>query len=150
MGKKETYIQLISILLIALWVYTAASKLMEVELFRFQLTQQPIFKSWIPVLVRALPIIELITAGLLMFAKTRPAGMRLTFLLIAVFTGYVALAVVGFWENIPCSCGGVLNQLGWRDHLWFNLFFTALAAAGVYLSRSIHRKDGLKQVAFSG
>jgi hypothetical protein len=97
-----------------------------------------------------LPSIELIAAGLLMFSKTRKMGMLLSFSLMAIFTIYVAMAVIGYWENIPCSCGGVLNQLGWKDHLWFNLFFTFLAAAGIYLLRSQHRKDDLKQVAFSG
>jgi len=156
MAKKETYniqlfsIQLISILLITLWVYTALSKSMDIGLFKSQLTRQPFPSSWAPMLVWFLPIIELLTASLLMFTKTRKAGMLLSFLLMLVFTGYVALAVIGYWENIPCSCGGVLNQLGWKDHLWFNLFFTALAGTGVYLSRSLQRKEGLKQADLSG
>jgi len=156
MAKKETYniqliaIQLISILLITLWVYTAVNKAMDIGLFKTQLAKQPFPSPWAPILVWFLPIIELLTASLLMFTKTKKAGMLLSFLLMLVFTIYVALAVIGYWENIPCSCGGVLNQLGWKDHLWFNLFFTALAGTGVYLSRQSHRKDGLKQAALSG
>jgi len=156
MAKKETYniqlisIQLISILLITLWVYTALNKAMDIDLFRSQLIKQPIPQELANILVWFLPIIELLTASLLMFTKTRKAGMLLSFLLMLVFTGYVALAVIGYWENIPCSCGGVLNQLGWKDHLWFNLFFTALAGTGVYLLRHLHRKGGLQQIALSG
>lgn len=30
-------------------------------------------------------------------------------------------------HNIPCSCGGILESLGWREHLYFNLAFIALA-----------------------
>lgn len=119
-------------------------------LFRSQLSRQPLPSSWVPILIWFLPSIELITAGLLMFSKTRKMSMLLSLSLMVIFTVYVAMAVIGYWENIPCSCGGVLNQLGWKDHLWFNLFFTFLAAAGIYLLRSQHRKDDLKQVAFSG
>jgi len=150
MEQRKTYIRFISILLITLWVYTAANKLMDVGLFRSQLARQPFSPAFAPLLTWFLPIIELAAAYLLMFTKTRTAGMLLSFLLMTVFSIYVALAVTGFWENIPCSCGGVLNRLGWKDHLWFNLFFTALAGIGIYLSRKSHRKDSLKQVAFSG
>jgi len=156
MAKRETYniqlisIQLISILLITLWVYTALNKAMDIGLFRAQLARQPIPQELANILVWLLPAIELLAASLLMFTKTRKAGMFFSFLLMLVFTGYVALAVIGYWENIPCSCGGVLNQLEWKDHLWFNLFFTALAGTGVYLLRQLHRKDGLQQAALSG
>jgi len=156
MAKRETYniqlisIQLISILLITLWVYTALNKAMDIGLFRAQLARQPIPQELANILVWFLPTIELLTASLLMFSKTKKAGMLLSFLLMLVFTIYVALAVIGYWENIPCSCGGVLNQLGWKDHLWFNLFFTALSGTGVYLLRQLHRKRDLQQIALSG
>jgi len=156
MAKKETYniqlisIQLISILLITLWVYTALNKAMDINLFRSQLIMQPFPSGLAGILIWFLPAIELLVASLLMFSKTKKAGMLLSFLLMLVFTSYVALAVIGYWENIPCSCGGVLNQLGWKDHLWFNLFFTALSATGIYLLRQSHRKEGLQQAALSG
>ena len=147
---KMNIIQIICLLLITLWIYTALSKLMDVTLFKAQLSRQTLISEYAALFVWFLPALEIAAALLLMFTITRKLGMLLSFSLMSLFTIYVGLAVFGYLENVPCSCGGFLNRLGWRDHLWFNLFFTFLAAAGIYLLRSKNRKDNLKQVAFSG
>lgn len=155
MDRRNITIQLICILLIVLWIYTALSKLTDVDVFRSQLNRQPALVSTVaPILIWALPFVELATAALLMFTKTRKAGLLLSFFLMLAFTVYVALAVVGYWEDIPCSCGGVLNQLGWKDHLWFNLFFLLIAAMGIAAernsNRSKHQGGNLQQAAPAG
>ncbi|MDQ2656909.1 MAG: hypothetical protein M3Y60_05770, partial [Bacteroidota bacterium] len=35
--------------------------------------------------------------------------------------------------ELPCSCGGVLNSLGWKAHLVFNIVFTLLSIVGIML-----------------
>lgn len=142
MKRRGFYLQLICALLIVLWIYTALSKWVDIGMFRSQLNQQPIPDWSTGLLVWLLPAIELTAAGLLMFERTRRAGLLLSFSLMLLFTGYVAMAVLGYWENVPCSCGGVLNTLGWKEHLWFNLIFTAIAAIGIQLSK-LHRKGNL-------
>ncbi|PRY09804.1 methylamine utilization protein MauE [Pontibacter ummariensis] len=133
MNKKNFVIQLISVLLVALWVYAAVSKLQEFNAFHEQLHRQPL-PSWTPgFLVWGLPLIELIAAGLLLFQRFRGVGIWLSFLLMLLFTGYVGLAVVGVWDDVPCACGGVISQLGWEGHLLFNLFFTILTGVGVFV-----------------
>src|SRR5690606_2794845 len=139
----------ICLLLITLWIYTSINKLMEYEQSQSQLAAQAMIGEYAGLLVWLLPALEILAAVLLVVRLTRKAGMLLSFLLMLLFTGYVGLVVAGLWENIPCSCGGVLNQLGWKEHLVFNLFFTLLAGMGIYLMKS-QRKDGLKQAAFSG
>lgn len=146
---------ILSTLLIILWVYTAISKLSDMTVFESQLNRQPGFVSaFAPLLIWLLPIVELLAAGLLMFNNTRKRGLLLSFFLMLAFTGYVALAVIGYWEDIPCSCGGVLNRLGWKDHLWFNLFFLMIAALGLaaerHSTRSKHQGGSLKQAATAG
>ena len=145
----------VSFLLILLWVYTALSKVADVEMFASQLSRQPEPVSTLaPILVWVLPLVELVAATMLMFGQTRKSGLLLSFFLMLGFTVYVALAVIGFWEDIPCSCGGVLNQLSWRDHLWFNLFFLVIAALGIaaerHLRRSKHQGGNLQQAAPTG
>ncbi len=51
---------------------------------------------------------------------------------MAMFTGYIII-ILNYAERIPCSCGGILNKMGWHDHLIFNIFFTALGVTGVLL-----------------
>lgn len=123
----------ITALLVLLFFYTALSKLLGFQAFRGQLLLQP-FPEWaLEYLLWGLPAIELVACGLLFFRGTRRYGLYLSTLLMAVFTGYVALVLLRFFGSIPCSCGGVLEQMGWGEHLAFNLFFLALAITGTRL-----------------
>ncbi|GAB3832852.1 hypothetical protein GCM10028895_51130 [Pontibacter rugosus] len=131
--KVEIGTQLISLVLVVLWVYAAVSKLQEFEAFAVQLLRQPFPDGWAAVLVWALPGVELGAAALLVFRRTRGEGLLVSLGLLLLFTGYVGLAVAGVWEDLPCACGGILNSLGWGEHLVFNLIFTVLAGAGLYM-----------------
>lgn len=155
MERRNIAISLICTLLIILWVYTALSKLSDIEVFSIQLSRQPEpISTTAPILIWLLPLVELATAAMLMFNPTRKAGLLLSFFLMLAFTVYVALAVIGYWKDIPCSCGGVLNQLGWRNHLWFNLFFLIIAALGIaaerHSTRSKLQGGNLQQAAPAG
>jgi|SRR5690606_6474964 len=151
----EKTLWVIRFFLIILLVYTSVSKLSNIELFEAQLSRQPdpigalsAPFAWL------LPLTELNIACILMCNGIIREGLILAFVLMLAFTGYVALAVIGYWEDIPCSCGGVLSQLGWRDHLWFNLFFLVIAALGIaaerHLRRSKHQGGNLQQAAPAG
>jgi phage shock protein PspC (stress-responsive transcriptional regulator) len=47
-------------------------------------------------------------------------------------SAYILLMLISD-ERLPCSCGGVLQQLSWKQHLIFNLFFLLLAVVGIVL-----------------
>lgn len=126
-------------LLILLWVYTATSKLVDLTEFKRQLANQTFGKSVAAILLWFVPISELFAALLLLFSKTRFAGFILSSFLMLLFTGYIALVLSGFYDRVPCSCGGVLKQLGWQAHFWFNLFFLSISALGIYLERRLIR-----------
>lgn len=123
---------LISSLLILLWVYTAASKLANVQVFKQQLNSQVFSKTTVSLLWWLIPGTELLAAGMLLFARSRFAGLCISVFLLFLFSGYIVLVLSGFYERVPCSCGGVLRQLGWKQHLVFNLFFLLLAIAGLW------------------
>nr|WP_139377370.1 MauE/DoxX family redox-associated membrane protein [Daejeonella lutea] len=82
------------------------------------------------ILVYLVPFTELVLAGLLCFTLTRIYGFVLSAVLLAWFSIYIVLILAGVFGKIPCSCGGVLSQLGWSEHLAFNLVFLALALIG--------------------
>ena len=125
MKRTETHLMWVKVALLTLWVYAAVSKLLEGEVFASQLRLQPLPFWLIPFLVWGLPVTELVVAGLLVFRRSALAGLWLSLGFMLLFTGYVALAVLGVWQDLPCACGGVLSQLGWREHLVFNLLLTA-------------------------
>ncbi len=132
--KHKVLNQSIVILLILLWVYASASKLLDYETSSVQMLRQ-VFPAWISqILVWAVPVSELAAAGLLLVSQTQRAGLYASFYLLSAFSCYIALILTGLFGDIPCSCGGVLEQMTWTQHLFFNLFFWALTLVAIIFS----------------
>lgn len=123
---------------IFLFVYTAISKLTGHKAFERTLSAAPVIKAGAPVIAWLIPIIELLTAGLLLFIVTRRIGMLLSVLLMTGFTMYIGYMLL-FASTLPCSCGGVLTKMNWHTHFWFNLVFLLLGIAGYYTANKTHR-----------
>lgn len=130
--KKHVLLTTICCLLIILFTYAAFSKLFTYTEFQQQLSTSPLLKSYAGVLAWLVPALELLITGMLTFLATRLTGLYSSFLLLLIFTIYIA-AMLFFQENLPCSCGGVLEQLSWTQHLFFNLFFTGISVMGIVL-----------------
>lgn len=123
----------INFLLILLWTYAAASKLAAYEASRDEMLNQAL-PNWLEqILIWFVPLIELFTAGLLLFTKTRIYSIYLSIFLLFTFTAYIALVKLNYFDYVPCSCGGVIGTLTWEQHFIFNLFFILLAATGLLL-----------------
>jgi putative oxidoreductase len=120
-----------SALLILLFCYAAGSKLMDFEDFRGQLYNQTFPHGMAGVLLYALPVTEIATVILLLFRRTSLAGLQLSLLLLLLFTGYIALVLLHFWDRVPCSCGGILSHMSWTAHLVFNCIFILITLAGI-------------------
>lgn len=120
-------------ILVLLWVYTAFSKIMEYENFNRQLHNQTFSPDLAEILVWLIPTLEIITVLLLAFSKTRLTGLLFSTLLMGVFTTYILLVITGYYDRTPCSCGGVLIEMGWQTHFWFNLLFLSIAILGTFL-----------------
>ncbi|CAH0266872.1 MULTISPECIES: MauE/DoxX family redox-associated membrane protein [unclassified Pedobacter] len=129
--------------LIILWVYTACSKLLEFNTFKYQLHMQHMPWGIENILIIALPVTELLAAYLLAKKTTRYKGLWLSVSLLLLFTIYIGLILLGVFNKAPCSCGGVLSFLTWNTHLLFNVIFLSLNSWVLY---EIHqqRKEALK------
>jgi uncharacterized membrane protein YphA (DoxX/SURF4 family) len=131
MARRVT-IEVISLLFILLFVYASVSKLLDYEKFSIQIGQSPLltgFGGSIPWLVIA---VELIVSVMLAVPRMRLIAFFGAFSLMVMFTAYI-YAVLHFSPFVPCSCGGVLEKLGWSEHLVFNGVFVGLAFIGVLL-----------------
>lgn len=137
MKRKELCIEIISWMLFLLFVYTAATKLIDYKLTMSNMNGQPFSKQFSPFLTFGLPVIEFIIAGLLIFRKTILIGLWSFLILMLIFTGYIVLIKLNFYGRIPCSCGGIISKLNWTQHLYLNLFFIALAIIGIRLYKQI-------------
>ena len=125
-------LEIIVALLVVLWLYTAINKYFDFQNFKTQLGRSPFIESISGFVALTLPSGELMLAILLVFKRTRAIGLYLSFALMLLFTGYVYIMLY-YAYALPCSCGGVLSQLSWRDHLIFNILFSALALIGILL-----------------
>jgi len=128
-------LSLLCSILVLLWVYTAASKLADMPEFKRQLGNQTLGRPMAAFLLWFIPLSEIAATLLLLPRKTRLAGFVLSAFLLLLFSGYIALVLLGYYDRVPCSCGGVLKQLSWGPHLVFNLFFLLAAMAGVWLEK---------------
>lgn len=135
--RKELAITIIVALLVLLWSYTAASKLIDLKQFTQEIHNQTFSKNFSTLLLWFIPIAELLAAVLLLIQKTRLIGLILSAMLMFLFTGYISLVLLDYYDRTPCSCGGVLKQLGWQAHFYFNLFFLSLSLIGIYLHQKL-------------
>jgi hypothetical protein len=127
---KYRVVEIISVLLIILFVYASLSKLLSHEDFSVQLSNSPILTKTSGTLVWFVPVLEILLAVTLATPSLRLYGLYGSLTLMAIFTSYI-IAILQFSYTIPCSCGGVLSKLTWQTHLVFNIGFTILSAAGI-------------------
>ncbi len=133
-AKNKFIEEFIRYAFIVLFLYAAIFKLIEYPKFYDSLLNSPVFNGEIQAQLFSglVPVIELTTAGLLISNSYRKIGTYIAFALILLFTIYIA-GILLFSENIPCSCGGVINNLSWEEHLIFNGCFVVLGGWAVYL-----------------
>jgi hypothetical protein len=148
---RKVVIEIISFLFILLFMNAACSKLMDYQKFTVQVGQSPLltgFGNSIPWMVITM---EILVSVMLAIKRVRLVGFFGAFSLMTMFTAYV-IAILNFSSYIPCSCGGVLEKLGWREHLFFNGGFLLLGLAGIVLegrsdNEGVARADATKQNA---
>jgi uncharacterized membrane protein YphA (DoxX/SURF4 family) len=131
---KKLFLEFICLLYVLLFVYAAVSKLLDFENFQVQLGQSPLlsaFASWISWLV---PTIELLICLLLLIPKWRNMALFAAGSLMMMFATYIYI-ILHYSSFVPCSCGGILEKMGWTEHLIFNIFFVVLAILGLLIEK---------------
>jgi len=125
---------IISALLIVLFVYASVSKLFNYTQFIVQLGQSPLIGPYSGITGWLIPATELLIVLMLTVKNTRFYGLLLSLFLLVVFTGYIAgMLLSGI--HLPCSCGGLISELSWKEHLLFNLFFITLSIIALLLQK---------------
>jgi len=136
--KISTITEIIALLFVILFLYTGISKLMDYSVFREQIALSPLLapvSNWVAIL---LPATEIIISVVLFIPRSRLIGLYASLILMVLFTGYVVY-ILNYNEHLPCTCGGVLEALSWKQRLILNGLLIALAFTGVLLGRrSLH------------
>lgn len=129
---KNLIITVICYLYVLLFVYAAVSKLLDFENFKVQLGQSPLLSAYAGWVSWGVIITELVISLLLVLNKTRLLGLYLSFTLMVMFTTYIYI-ILNYSSFIPCSCGGVLEEMSWTQHMIFNFIFILLGGISIYL-----------------
>jgi hypothetical protein len=114
--------------------YTGFAKLVDFQGFRSAMQNQEIPFDWARELAWAIPLVELVLVGLLLWHKTRIWGFIGSLALLSAFSTYVGLIWIGSFPRVPCGCAGIFDSMSWGAHLIVNLGFVAISAVGIYCS----------------
>ena len=116
---------------ILLFCYAAVSKLLDYENFQVQLAQSPLLSAYAGTVAWAVIAAELFIVILLAFPATLRTGLYASFGLMVAFTVYIYL-ILNYSDFVPCSCGGILEKMGWTEHLIFNAAAVLLSIVGIW------------------
>ncbi len=129
---KNILLEFICFLYILLFVYAALSKLLVFDEFKIQIGQSAMLTPFADVVAWVIPFLEILIALLLIIPRFKLLGLFAAFNLMVMFTTYI-FVILNFSNDVPCSCGGVIEKLGWTEHLMFNIAFVILATVGILI-----------------
>jgi hypothetical protein len=132
---KRILVEVITALFVILWFYTGLNKMLDYNNFKSQLGKSPFVEHFASLISWTLPAGEMLIGATLVYKSTRLLGLYLSFALMLLFTGYIWM-MLRYAYDLPCSCGGVLSQLSWDDHLRFNSAFVLMSVIAIIFETS--------------
>jgi putative oxidoreductase len=132
--NRRTIVDIIAAFFIVLFFYTALSKSYYIDNTVEALKRTNVFVGFESFIAWAVVAIEYIIATLLFLPRTRRLGLKLSFVLMAVFSFYVGFMMF-YLTKLPCSCGGIISKMTWKQHLIFNISMTLFAYWTMRLSK---------------
>ncbi|WP_343303077.1 MauE/DoxX family redox-associated membrane protein [Chitinophaga niabensis] len=133
---RKWIVEIICYLFVLLFVYTGVSKYLDYYKFLSQIKQSPLLQSWGHAVAILLPAAEFIVSLMLVIPKIRMVGLYASLCLMTMFTSYI-IAILQFGDHIPCTCGGIIQQMSWEQHLVFNFVFLFLSIVAIVLQSNI-------------
>ena len=130
--NRTIIVDIISWLFILLFVYAASSKLLDYQKFLVELGKSPLLSAFSRPVSWLLPGVEIAICILLTFKRVQLLALYACFCLMVIFSAYI-ITILNFSEYIPCSCGGILENMNWTQHFWFNILFVALSAWAILI-----------------
>jgi len=107
---------------------------MDYSIFKEQIATTPILASVASLAAWIVPLSEFGIVILLFWAPWRLKGLYAALGMMISFTAYI-IYILAFNKHLPCSCGGVLEQLTWSEHIIFNCAFISLSLLAILLHK---------------
>jgi len=127
---SNVYINVLSFALIFLFGYTALDKLIHLHTNTVVLSHMPFIQDMAAMLAVGIPAVEIATVLLLLNPRTNKSGLYVSLVLMLFFTVYL-VGMLLMKVKLPCTCGGILEQMTWEQHIVFNLIVMGLIGGGL-------------------
>src|SRR5690606_40838422 len=78
---------------------------------------------------------------------TRLWGLIGSLTLMLSFEAYIAwmkIMEIQTGMRLPCTCGGIVSQMGWTTHLYFNGIFILLLSLSIYFLQTWKKHQTLR------
>lgn len=134
---QNLLIEMICGIFIFLFLYSAIHKWLQPEPFKITLYQSPVLSQFAPLLQFTIPLAEIGIVILLCFKRSRLWGLYGCFALMSLFVVYIVYMLFAT-PHLPCSCGGIIEQLTWKQHLLLNILLTSLSLFGIWTLKKIN------------
>ncbi|QNL48148.1 hypothetical protein H8S90_15195 [Olivibacter sp. SDN3] len=134
---KQHIILFIKLLFVFIFCYTAFDKLQHLGRFSRGIERIPYVNGIADWIAWGVPLTELLISVLLIIPRTGRWGLRMATGLMIIFTLYLSLMLT-FAEKRMCHCGGVIESMGWGEHLLFNIILIGLGSYASYLNQNNH------------
>ena len=89
-----------------------------------------------PVISWVTPASEVIVAALLFWPRWRLKGLYAALIEMALFTAYI-IYLLTLDTEVPCSCGGIVEYLSWKQHLLFNIVLIGLLLIAIGIQKKL-------------
>jgi len=129
---KIIIVDIATSVILFLFVYAALSKIQDFEKFRVELGKSPILNAFSHILAVVVPSFEVLLSVLLVIKRYQLFALYASFSLMVMFSAYI-IVILKFSPYIPCSCGGILQNMTWNQHLVFNAVFVLLSAWAILI-----------------
>lgn len=130
--KKTIFLDIVVFLFVVLFLYAATSKILDFDTFSAQIGKSPLIMRYPRFIAYSVPAVEILISIVLLIPRLQIIGFFMSYTLMLLFTLYISFILL-FSPYVPCSCGGILQSMGWTEHLVFNTAFVLLAIAGIVL-----------------
>ena len=144
---KNIIVEVICMLFVLLFVYAAISKVLDFENFQIQLAQSPLLSAYAGFVSWGVIIFELLVFLMLVFPKYRIIGLYCSFVLMVMFSMYIYI-ILHYSPYVPCTCGGILEKMNWREHFVFNIFFIIIGLLAILISPVKKQSNATKNVFY--
>lgn len=139
--KKQLVVDIACYMIILLFAYAALNKLFLFDVYLYDLGRSPFIGFATPVLSVLIPSVELTLSVMLIFQRTRALALPGSFILMLMFTLYVGAIIAFTTGGMPCTCGGLIKELSWRQHFVLNISYTVIALYAWFLNKKIQKGE---------